>query len=151
VNAAYVRGPGGICWMDFFARVDVQDPVATRFVDLPSRLQAMRNCLGMAELSAAEPGSQCGTPYACEFWERCTANKPTDWTFHLPRLSQTRVNELKALGIESISLIPANFPLASKQVIIRDATASGQPFVALNLADLLSKCGPRPAIWTSKR
>jgi hypothetical protein len=68
VNTAYVRGPDGICWTDFFARVDVQDPVATRFVDLPSRLKAMRNCLGMAELPAAEPGSQCGTPYACEFW-----------------------------------------------------------------------------------
>jgi hypothetical protein len=25
-----VRGPGGISWPDFFARVDVQDPVAAR-------------------------------------------------------------------------------------------------------------------------
>src|SRR5450631_1298589 len=74
--------------------------------------------------------------------ERCTANKPTDWTFHLPRLSQARVNELKALGIESISLIPANFPLASKQIIIRDATASGHPYVGPDLAGLLRCCGP---------
>jgi hypothetical protein len=26
VNTAYVPGPGGICWTDFFARVDVHDP-----------------------------------------------------------------------------------------------------------------------------
>jgi hypothetical protein len=146
VNTAYVRGPGGICWTDFFARMDVHDPVAARLVDLPSRLHAMRDCLGMVELPHAEPGSQCGTPYACEFWDRCTADKPADWTFYLPRLSQARVSELKVHGIESISLIPADFPLASKQMIIRDATASGQPYVALDLAGLLSRCGP-PACY----
>ena len=73
---------------DLFARVDVHDPVAARLVDLPNHLQAMRDCLSMVELPAAEPGSQCGTPYACEFWDRCTAKKPADSTFYLPRLSQ---------------------------------------------------------------
>lgn len=146
VNTAYVRGPGGICWADFFARVDVHDAVAARLADLPSRLPGMRDCLGMAELPAAEPGSQCGTPYACEFWDRCTADKPGDWTFYLPRLSQARVSELKALGIESISMIPADFPLAPKQIIIRDATASGHPYVAPELTRLLRCCGP-PACY----
>jgi hypothetical protein len=50
------------------------------------------------------------------------------------------VNELKALGIESISLIPAT--LAAKQIIIRNAMASGHPYVAPDLAGLLSSCGP---------
>ena len=146
VNTAYVCGPGGISWPDFFARVDVRDAVAARLVDLPGRLKAMRDCLGMVELPAAEPGSQCGTPYACEFWDRCTAKKPADWTFYLPRLSQESVSELKALGIESISSIPANFLLTPKQVIIRDATASGHPYVAPDLAGLLRCCGP-PACY----
>jgi hypothetical protein len=146
VNTAYVRGPGGISWPDLFARVDVRDAVAARLAGLPERLQAMRDCLGMVELPDAEPGSQCGTPYACEFWDRCTAKKPADWTFYLPRLSQARVSELKALGVESISLIPADFPLAAKQVIIRDATASGHPYVAPELAGLLRCCGP-PACY----
>ena len=35
VNTAYVRGPDGICWTDFFARMDVGDAVAERLVDLP--------------------------------------------------------------------------------------------------------------------
>jgi hypothetical protein len=146
VNTAYVRGPDGICWPDFFARVDVHDPVAARLVDLPNRVQTMRDCLGMVKLPDAEPGSHCGTPYACEFWDRCTAKKPADWTFYLPRLPQAGVSELKALGIESISCIPADFLLTPKQVIIRDATASGHPYVAPDLAGLLSKCGP-PACY----
>ena len=146
VNTAYVRGPSGISWPDFFARVDVRDAVAARLAALPSRLQTMRDCLGMVELPDAEPGSQCGTPYACEFWDRCTAKKPTDWTFYLPRLPQAGVSELKALGIESISCIPADFLLTPKQVIIRDATASGHPYVAPDLAGLLRCCGP-PACY----
>jgi hypothetical protein len=58
--------------------------VAARLVDLPNRLRAIRDCLGMVELPYAEPGSQSGTPYACEFWDRCTAKKPDDWVFYLP-------------------------------------------------------------------
>jgi len=102
VNNKYVRGPSGICWMDFFMRLDVGDAVAARLVDLPARLPALRDCLGMIRLPDAEPGSQCHTPYACEFWDRCTADKPADWINHLPRLSQSRASELKAHGIESI-------------------------------------------------
>jgi hypothetical protein len=146
VNTAYVRGPGGICWTDFFARMDVGDAVAERIIDLPGHLPAMRDCLSRVALPDAEPGSQCGTPYACEFWDRCTADKPADWINYLPRLSQARASELKALGIDSISAIPADFPLTLKQAIIRDATASGRPYVAPDLARLLQGCGP-PACY----
>lgn len=142
VNTTYVRGPAGICWTDFFARMDVADAVAERLVDLPGHLPAMRESLGMLALPDAEPGKQCGTPYDCEFWDRCTANKPADWIHYLPRLSQARASELKARGIEAISAIPADFPLTSKQVIIRDATASGRPYVAPDLARLLRGYGP---------
>ena len=73
VNTAYVRGADGICWTDFFARPDVGDAVAGRLLDLPGRLPAMRDCLAMTELPDVEPGSQCRTPYTCEFLDRCTA------------------------------------------------------------------------------
>jgi hypothetical protein len=146
VNTTYVRGAGEICWVDFFARLDIGDAVAERLVDLPGQLPAMRDCLGMVGLPDAEPGRQCNAPYTCEFWDRCTAGKPSDWIFHLPRLSRAREDELKALGIEAISTIPVDFPLTSKQAIIRDATARGQPFVAPDLARLLRGYGP-PACY----
>ena len=100
----------------------------------------------MIGLPDAEPGSQCGTPYACEFWDRCAAAKPADWINYLPRLSQSRASELKASGSESISAISADFPLTSKQVIIRDATASGTPYIATDLGCLLEAFGP-PACY----
>jgi Domain of unknown function(DUF2779) len=146
VNTKYVRGPNGIDWTNFFTRLDVRDAVTGRLIDLPARLPAMRDCLGMIGLPDAEPGSQCGTPYACEFWDRCTADKPADWINYLPRLSQSRASELKARGIESISAVPADYPLTSKQVIIRDATATGKPYIATDLGRLLDAFGP-PACY----
>jgi predicted RecB family nuclease len=106
----------------------------------------MRDCLAMTEPPDVEPGSQCGTPYACEFHDRCTANKPDDWISYLPYLTPARANALKVLGIEAISAIPADFPLTWKQAIIRDATASGQPYVSPDLARLLGGYGP-PACY----
>lgn len=146
VNTAYVRGPDGICWTEFFARMDVGGAVAARLIDLPDHLPAMRGYLTMTEVPDVEPGKQCDSPYTCEFKDRCTADKPADWIAWLPRLSAARANELKALGVEAISAIPADFPLSWKQAIIRDATASGQPFVAPDLARVLHGYGP-PACY----
>jgi hypothetical protein len=146
VNAAYVRGSGGICWRDFFARMDIGEAVAARLVDLPSHLPAMRDYLAMTDLPDVEPGKQCGTPYSCEFLDRCTADKPADWINHLPYLTPARADALKTLGIEAISAIPADFPLTWKQAIIRDATASGQPYISPDLVHLLGGYGP-PACY----
>lgn len=146
INTAYVRAPGGISWADFFTRLDVRDAVAARLSDLPARLPALQNSLCMAGLPNADPGSQCGTPYACEFWDRCTAGKPPDWINYLPHLSQARASELKAQGIDSISAIPVDFPLTSKQQIIRDVIASGRPYVSPDLPRLLWGSGP-PACY----
>jgi hypothetical protein len=103
VNTDYVRGPSSISWTDFFTRLDVGDAVAARLVDLPARLPAMRDCLGMIGLPDAEPGSQCGTPYACEFWNRCTADKPADWIGYFPACRRrARVNSRRTALSQSL-------------------------------------------------
>ncbi len=61
---------------------------------------------------------------------------------YFPGFLQDRASELKAYGIEAIAAIPADFPLALKQVIIRDASASGQPYIAADLGRLLNAFGP---------
>jgi Domain of unknown function(DUF2779) len=146
VNSAYARGPAGISWPEFFARVDVTDAVAARLAELPARLPAMRECLEMVELPFAEPGNQCSKPYDCEFWDRCTADRPTDWVAHLPRLSAASASQLKALGVDAISSIPPDFPLSAKQMIIRAAWVSGRPYVATDIQEKLQHFGP-PACY----
>jgi hypothetical protein len=142
VNTAYVRGANGIAWPEFFARLDVGEDVTAALADLPGRLPAMRQCLNAMTLPEAEPGSQCGNPYPCEFWERCTLNKPSDWISYMPRLSQAQTESLNALAIEAISAIPPDFPLTARQIVIRDAIATGRPFVAADLARVLCTYAP---------
>ncbi len=106
----------------------------------------MRACLQQDSPPLVEPGDHCRTPHGCEFWDHCTADKPADWIAHLPRLASARRQELEVLGIHAISAIPPAFPLTPRQAIIRDATASGQPYVAPGLAGLLQQFGP-PACY----
>ena len=146
VNTAYVRGAGGVVWREFFARLDVGEAVAEALAELPARLPEMRECLNATALPEVEPGSQCGSPYPCEFWDRCTAQKPSDWIAYMPRLSQAQAEALKARGIEAISAIPPDFPLLARQAVIRDAIRTGHSFVAPDLARLLRAYGP-PACY----
>lgn len=146
VNNDYLRGTGEVDWPAFFTRVDVAGAIQARRGNLLPRLPPMRTCLQQDSPPPVEPGGHCHTPYGCEFWDRCTADKPADWIAYLPRLASARRQELEALGIHAISAIPPGFPLTSKQAIIRDATASGQPYVAPGLAGLLHRFGP-PACY----
>ena len=146
VNNTYVRGTSGVDWPAFFTRVDVGDAVGGRRGDLVARLPAMRACLREDTAPSIEPGGHCHAPYGCDFWDDCTASKPSDWIALMPRLNPARMQELQALGILAISAIPADFPLTWKQTIIRDATASGQPYVAPDLARLLHGFAP-PACY----
>ena len=58
---------------------------------------------------------------------------------YLPRLSQANDESLKTLGAEAISAIPRDFPLTVRQTIIRDAIATGRPFVASDMALRVSR------------
>jgi len=146
VNNAYVRGAGELDWPSYFARVDVGDAIGRRSAGVSAQLLEMHACLRIDAPPPIEPGGHCHTPHGCEFWDRCTADKPADWVRRLPRLSAVQASELKALGIEAVSAIPAGFALTAKQAIIRDATASGRPYVATDLAGLLRGFAP-PACY----
>jgi len=150
VNTAYVRGPDGIRWTDFFARMDVGNAVAERLVDLPANLPGMRDCLAMTNF-------RCGTRKPMRDTLRVRVPRPLhgeqarrlDQLSTVPEPSPSECAQV--LGIEAISAIPADFPLTWKQAIVRDTTASGQPYVSPDLARLLGGYGPPAAIWISKR
>ena len=133
VDNAYIRGEGEVEWAAFFERVEVGDPVRARQADLLARLPALRICLQEVIPPVIAPSGHCHSPYGCEFWAECTADKPSDWIAYLPRLRAERRLELEALGIDAISAIPADFPLTAKQAVIRNAVVSGRPYVGPDL------------------
>ena len=146
IDTSYVRGAGEIEWPAFFAKVDVAGEVAIRQASLPNQLPSLHACLEQEAAPQVEPGGHCGNPYECEFWGRCTADKPGDWIVYLPNLTPSRAGALDALGVTAISEIPRDFPLSWKQEVIRDSIVSGRPYVAARLPALLSGFGP-PACY----
>jgi hypothetical protein len=146
VNTAYIRGPDGIDWEQFFWRLDLAREVQKRLGELAFNLGTVRDYSVQSSLPFVTPGKQCNSPYACEFWEDCTADKPDDWVAKMPRLSARQAEELEALGVESIAQIPADFRLTARQGVIRDAIMSGEIFVAPDLGRLLHRFGP-PALY----
>lgn len=91
---------------------------------------------------SVEPGSHCHDPYDCEFWDRCTACKPEDWVFYLPRLGSERYEQLRSLGIELIWEIPDDFNLSELQNRIREVLRTGEPYLGPGLAAALSEVTP---------
>ncbi len=146
VNKGYVRDQAGISWHEFFRRADVKAEVKSRLDDIETRLTEQFACLSLAEAPEIEPEAHCHSPFSCEHWERCTESKPDDWAFHMPNFSAARRAELKALGVDSISAIPADFRLSPRQEIIRDVTRTSKPFVAPDLSARLDSFGP-PAFY----
>jgi Domain of unknown function(DUF2779) len=146
VNKNYVRGQNGISWPKFFSRVEVKRETKRRLGGIEKRLKRQLGCLSRALAPKVEPDAHCHSPYSCEHWGRCTASKPADWVFYMPRLSAPRRAELKALGVESISAIPNDFRLSPRQTLIRDVTRSRKPRVGSDLPERLRGFGP-PAFY----
>jgi hypothetical protein len=67
-----------------FAKVDVTADAEALFPAIPARLAEFQKMLARKVEPAIAPSGHCHTPYTCEFWERCTADKPEDWVMNLP-------------------------------------------------------------------
>jgi len=142
VNKDYVRGQKEISWPKFFRRVEVRTEARKRLDGIEMRLKKQIGCLSRNRAPKIEPDAHCHAPYSCEHWVRCTASKLVDWVFRMPKLSAARRAGLHALGVESISAIPDDFPLSPRQKIIRDVMQNGKPFVASDLSECLDRFGP---------
>jgi hypothetical protein len=145
VDNSYVHGEGDIDWHRYFARADVADEVRTRLPDVSARVREHHGILVEPAAPAVEPSGHCWTPHECEFWDRCTASKPDDWVFYLPK-RPNRFEALRAAGIESIREIPDDFPLTAEQALIRDVLISGEGHVSDRLGDAIKGFGP-PAFY----
>jgi hypothetical protein len=137
VDREYVRGEGPIDWTRFFVRREIGELLKPLLRTLPQRLAEMKRVVAGDAVPAVEPSHHCHEPHACEFWDHCTAGKPGDWTFHLPRLGAPQFEALRALGVERIPAIPDHFELARLQRRIRDVLRSGRAYVSPELGAAL--------------
>jgi predicted RecB family nuclease len=115
-------------WNVLFHRQDVTEDVIRLLPQVPERIANMHKVLCSNKMPDIMPSRHCFQPYECEFWHRCTAEKPKDWVFHLPRISPSDHEELESLGVVSMRDVPNNFPLKPKQRRVVDAAKSGKVY-----------------------
>jgi predicted RecB family nuclease len=146
VNRDYVLKDKGLEPKRYFRRVDVTAEAKKRLREIPGMIKTFLGIVDKDRAPDIEPWTQCHNPYTCEFLDRCTANKPKDWIFYLPRLGLQRGELLRAKGIESIAKIPEDIGLTEKQAIIRDVYRTGRPYISSGLKHALRTFGP-PAYY----
>ena len=137
INKDYVRGTQ-VEAAGLFTLSDEIAAIADEIGQLPRRLKEQLRVLN-GKAPAVVPSDQCHSPYSCEFWDRCTKDKPKDWIFHLYRLSNKRYEELCAQAIESIKAIQKKFGLNTIQARTRDVLQSKRPYIAPTLRDPLAE------------
>jgi predicted RecB family nuclease len=143
VDTRYVRGFDGIDWSRFFCSTDVTDLVRAVLAEAPARVAEMHAVLTRDNAPDRRPSPHCFAPFACEFWDRCTANKPPDWIWHLPRLRADRMAALEDIGIEAIGSIPNDFRLNRAQRRVVEAYRRGGFVVQPALGEVLNQtAGP---------
>ena len=145
VDTSYVRGVDGIDWRGFFRICDVTGEVLGALAAAPGRVAQMHRVLALIAAPERRPSSHCFAPFSCEFWDRCTANKPVDWIWHLPHLRAKQLTALEAMGIESIRSVPADFPLSGAQRRVVEAFRTGDFVIQPALSAALVRQAGRSA------
>jgi len=151
VDTTYVRGENGIDWRAYFKRADVTGEVRALLPSVPDRVSNMHAVLVLPAAPEIRPSGHCFSPFECEFWSRCTVDKPRDWIFYLPHLKPAVFAELDAQGIESMREVPSDFPLTAGQQRVVEAVLSGREYVSHQLHEALAQLGPLPPTSTLKR
>ena len=75
---------------------------------------------------------------SCGFFKDCIGKGIENHIFDIPRLSQKKVNVLKELGISRVEEVPGDFELTANQARVRQAVATGQPWVSPELKQHLT-------------
>jgi hypothetical protein len=142
INDKYVRSEE-IDWNALLSREDVTEDVIHLLPEMPERIANMHKALCYTEAPDVRPSHHCFQPHDCEFWQRCTSDKPKkDWVFYIPRISSGDFDKLEHSGIVSMKNVPDNFPLTPKQKRVVDSAKSGKICRSAELVKIVPPLAP---------
>jgi len=119
IDTSYVYEHGEIDLGRLFAIHDVTEIVTGRRAHVSERVEMMKTTLIDSVPPVVEPGLHCRSPYACPFWDHCTAAKPARWIYYLPGSKQS-VTQLVDQGIALIDDIPVGVTLSVSQRRVKE-------------------------------
>ena len=140
IDNTYVYQGGPYDLEKLFQLEDITDQARSYLQSVPESLASMWEALHSEEVPAIEIGPQCTRPYRCPFYGFCRQGLPEHYIEQLPKARPEFIEGLRASGILGIGDIPPNYPgLSANQQRVRDAVATGRPYVGPELAEALSQ------------
>jgi hypothetical protein len=138
LNNQYVYDGGVLDLEALFSFSELTQQVVAMEEEIPPKIAELKAVLSNTAPPDISPSRLCKTPYACEFWEYCTREKPEFWVMELFGISREKINALAEMNVEDIRHIPQSFPLTRLQARIRDSVLTGTGYVAPELETELS-------------
>ncbi|UCF86141.1 MAG: DUF2779 domain-containing protein, partial [Desulfobacteraceae bacterium] len=137
LNNQYIFDGKNIRLEQLFCRTDMTPKALIYQNQVPSLLSTFNAMLAKPEEPEIKPGRHCKNPYECEFWEHCTKGMPEHRVLNLSGITQTKLNDLSAMGIDDIRDIPADFSLSALQERIRSCVIDNNDYISPALKDEL--------------
>jgi predicted RecB family nuclease len=137
VNRNYIYPGGEIDPREFFRLRNVTPRVEALQHKLTLQLRSEFRILAQPTPPNISGGPHCTDPVTCEFYECCNPPRPNDDVGFLPRIHASAVEELEAMGVQSIRDIPHDFELSDIQRRAATCVQTGQPWFSDELRDLL--------------
>jgi len=113
-----------------FSEVDHTEEVLGRVEELRPLLPQIEAMTRAPEKPEPYLTLQCR---GCDVFRQCVGQGIENHVFDLPRLSQSRFDELTEHGIVRIEGIPDGLGLTERQIRVKDCVQSGEPYVSAEL------------------
>lgn len=137
LNNRYVYDGHKVELEKLFSRTDLTHKAMIYQNQIPALLSDFNDMLAKPEEPEIKPDRHCSIPYKCEFWEHCTEAMPEQWVMTLTGISQKKLDELDAEGIEDIRDIPASFAMTSLQDRIKKCVINNEEYISPDLKNEL--------------
>lgn len=146
-DKSYVRKAGEVDWCAYFARDEIIKSVLSRQPEIERNLLLQKEVLLNSSPPDVQPNKhRCKKPYTCDYWDRCTKDKPLDWVQRLHSFNWKKVVALELQGIVSVSDLPIDHKLTEIQLKERNTFVTGEAFISDDLGKALKGFGP-PAYY----
>lgn len=137
LNNQYVYDGNNLEPERLFSQVNMTQKALDYQEQVPILLTDMKHMLAKPEEPEIKPGRHCKNPYECEFLEHCTKDMSEHWALYLSGITQKKLNDLAAMGVEDIRDIPVSFSLSAVQERIRSCVIHNQDYTSPDMRDEL--------------
>jgi CRISPR/Cas system-associated exonuclease Cas4 (RecB family) len=137
INNQYVYDGNNLDFEGFFSPSDITDAALSSQNEISMSINELKAMLNASAPPLIQPSRHCKSPYTCNFLEYCTRNIPEHWILELSGISQKKLDELEAMGIDGIIDIPDSYSLTALQERIRKCVVNNEEFISKDIEDEL--------------